>query len=201
MASLMLDEYGMYKNVIYFKDNFTLKKDSQKRGVPFKKNVPYVISHEENKYMIGRMRVTPNALGKILRFDGKVYDFNEYYMDSILDHADAVFPEDIQGKLDNNLLLETRVNIGNGDESVSLMLNKLEPYIVSSEYGKRNNKSITINLFIKKGTYLHLNLSFLKVLEIDDYKLDIGSDLYINGYKLEEKSFTKIVYSFYNEYK
>lgn len=201
MASLMLDEYDMYKNVIYFKDNFTLRKDSQKRGVSFKKDVPYVISQVENKYMIGRMRVTPNALGKILRFDGKVYDFSERYVDSVLDHADAVFPEDMQGKLDNNLLLETRVYVGNDDDSVSLIFNKLEPYIVSSERGKRNNESITLNLFIKKGTYLHLNLGVLKVLGIGDFKLNTAKGLYINGYKLNEKSFTKIVYSFYSEYK
>lgn len=201
MASLMLDVYGVYKNIIYFKDNFTLKKDSQKRGILFKKNVPYIISREEDDYTIGMMRAIPNTLGKILHFDGKVYDFSERYVDFVLEHADAVFPEDIQGKLDNNLLLETRVYVGNGDESVSLMLNKLEPYIVSSEYGKRNNKSITLNLFIKKGTYLHLHLGVLKILEIGDYKLDISNNLYINGYKLDEKSFTKIVYSFYNEYK
>lgn len=197
----MLDEYGIYKNVIYFKDNFTLRKGSQKRGVSFKKDVPYVISREEDKYMIGRMRVTPNALGKILRFDGKVYDFNENYVDSVLDHADAVFPGDIQGKLDNNLLLETRVYVGNYDESASLILNKLEPYIVSSERGKRNKDTITLIIFIKKGTYLHLNLDVLNVLGIGDFKLNTAKGLYINGYKLNEKSFTKIVYSFYSEYK
>ena len=103
------------------------------------------------------------------------------------------------GTLDNNILLNTFVFYGHKEQDIESLLSNLHEYIVS--YNIPESGRINLSMYLKKGTFMSLNVRDSRINLLGNYKVDYLDGIRLDGDYVDIDIFTKLLYSFYSQYR
>lgn len=190
------------KSIIYFKDDFNIDERrirSSLSSYDYEKGIPYAISRESQyKLVTSKISIKPRKYN--IRYDySSTKEISSFDTNVLLKHADAVFPNLLIGTLDNNILLNTFVFYGHKEQDIESLLSNLHEYIVSYNIPERGR--INLSMYLKKGTFMSLNVRDSRINLLGNYKVDYLDGIRLDGDYVNIDIFTKLLYSFYSQYR
>lgn len=183
------------KVIFYFKENFKFTPDRSKREVNFFKDTPYLVTSDYDCKRISKMGIDLFSWSTVMVHEDKYYQVSSDELNSMVKYLDYVYPENLSGKIDNNLKLSAIFNIR--DDSVFNTLEKFENNIVS--VSKSDDSYIKLLLMFKKGTHLNIDIDSLIITRINGDRLE--NTIPIDRHSMGGNSFNDLIKSFRSTYK